>query len=78
MSGMDPETIEIRTESIQLDQFLKWAGVVTTGGEAKQRIARGEVKVDGQVETRRGRTLTPGPVVEVEGEGRFRVASVEG
>ena len=75
---MDVESIEIRTESIQLDQFLKWAGLVSTGGEAKQRIARGEVKVDGQVETRRGRTLKPGSIVEVEGEGAFKVTAGEG
>jgi ribosome-associated protein len=72
------ESIEIRTESIQLDQFLKWAGVVQTGGEAKLLITGGEVKVDGAVETRRGRTLHPGAVVEVEGHEALRVVSGEG
>jgi ribosome-associated protein len=65
-----PEPIEpvpIRTETIRLDQFLKWAGAVETGGEAKMLIQAGRVLVDGQVETRRGRTLQRGTLVEVEG-----------
>jgi ribosome-associated protein len=72
------EPIEIRTETIKLDQFLKWAGVVETGGEAKQLIVGGAVKVDGQIETRRGRMLAPGAVVEVEGREALRVVSGAG
>ena len=45
---------------MKLDQFLKWKGWVSTGGEAKQRIQMGEVEVNGSVETRRGRQLVPG------------------
>jgi ribosome-associated protein len=55
-------------ETIRLDQFLKLAQVVQTGGEAKQIIQAGEVLVNGQVETRRGRKLCPGDVVIVQGE----------
>ena len=55
-------------ETIKLDQFLKLAGVVATGGQAKALIQNGEVKVNGEVETRRGRKLREGDRVEVDGE----------
>ncbi|APD47369.1 RNA-binding S4 domain-containing protein [Synechococcus sp. CS-602] len=45
---------------MRLDQFLKWQGLVATGGEAKFRVQQGEVQVNGDVELRRGRQLTPG------------------
>ncbi|MEB3254382.1 MAG: RNA-binding S4 domain-containing protein [Synechococcus sp.] len=53
---------------MKLDQYLKWKGWVFTGGEAKQRIQLGEVQVNGEVETRRGRQLTPGDRVVLAGE----------
>ena len=59
---------------ITLGQALKAANVVGTGGEAKVLIQYGEVLVNGEVETRRGRKLEPGDVVEVGGE-RFEVGS---
>ena len=52
---------------IKLDQFLKWQGIVQTGGEAKLRIKDGEIVVNGEVETRRGRKLIEGDRVNVEG-----------
>ena len=45
---------------MRLDQFLKWQGWVATGGEAKMRIQAGEVTVNAEVETRRGRQLQVG------------------
>lgn len=54
--------------TIKLDQFLKLTGAVDTGGQAKAIVQGGEVRVNGEVETRRGRKLKPGDVVEVEGE----------
>ncbi|MCF2972121.1 RNA-binding S4 domain-containing protein [Synechococcus sp. Nb3U1] len=53
---------------IKLDQFLKLAGVVSTGGQAKQLILAGQVRVNGQVETRRGRKLRFGDEVVVLGQ----------
>ena len=50
---------------MKLDQFLKWEGVVSTGGEAKQLIATGQVSVNGEVELRRGRKLSPGDQVSL-------------
>lgn len=65
--GAEPETI-------RLDQFLKLAGAVGTGGQAKLLIQDGQVLVNGQVETRRRRQLRPGDVVEIDGE-QWGVAS---
>jgi ribosome-associated protein len=59
--------VRIHTESIALGALLKWAGVVGTGGEAKALIASRRVLVNGQVETRRGRRLTDGDLVAVQG-----------
>ncbi|MEB3307418.1 MAG: RNA-binding S4 domain-containing protein [Cyanobacteriota bacterium] len=52
---------------MKLDQYLKWHGLVATGGEAKQRIQRGDVRVNGVIETRRGRRLNPGDRVNLDG-----------
>jgi ribosome-associated protein len=52
---------------LRLDQFLKLKGITATGGQAKLRIQGGEVRVNGEVETRRGRGLRPGDRVEVDG-----------
>jgi ribosome-associated protein len=53
--------------TIQLAQFLKIQGLVGTGGEAKLLIQRGDVRVNGAIETRRGRQLVPGDQVELAG-----------
>ena len=50
-------------EHIKLDQFLKLASIVQTGGEAKHLILSGQVVVNGQIETRRGRKLYEGDIV---------------
>ena len=55
--------IEIYSEYIKLDAFLKFCGAVGTGGEAKLRIAAGEVKVNGEVCTQRGKKLRDGDSV---------------
>ena len=65
-------TIEISTEFIKLDAFLKFAGCVGTGGEAKLRIADGEVFVNGEVCTMRGRKLRDGDNVRL-GREEFTV-----
>ena len=55
-----------------LGQALKASDLVGSGGEAKVVIQAGEVRVNGEVETRRGRRLEEGDVVEV-GDGRLEV-----
>lgn len=71
---MSPPTrdVEIRDETIRLGQLLKLAGVAATGGEARELVQDGAVLVNGEVETRRGRRLHGGDVVEADGE-RLRV-----
>ncbi|MGL6105688.1 S4 domain-containing protein YaaA [Romboutsia sp.] len=60
--------ITIDSEYIKLDQFLKLADLASTGGHAKFLILEGLVKVNGELETRRGKKLRPQDVVEVEGK----------
>lgn len=62
--------------TIQLAQFLKMQGLVSTGGEAKLLIQRGDVRVNGAIETRRGRQLHSGDVVEL-GDGSRVVPQME-
>ncbi|MPM52567.1 hypothetical protein SDC9_99327 [bioreactor metagenome] len=61
-------TIEIKTEFIKLDSLLKLSGITLSGGEAKEAIQAGEVKVDKEVCTMRGRKIRPGMTVEAGGE----------
>jgi ribosome-associated protein len=60
---------------MKLDQYLKFKGVVSTGGQAKLLIQDGLVKVNGQIETRRGRKLEEGDRVVAMGE-KFTVEPV--
>ncbi|MFV8382445.1 RNA-binding S4 domain-containing protein [Corynebacterium hindlerae] len=55
--------VGIKDETIKLGQFIKLANLVETGGEAKEVIAAGNVTVNGEVDTRRGKTLRHGDVV---------------
>ena len=59
------EKVKISTEFIKLDQFLKWLAVVDSGSQAKQVILDGKVKVNDEVETRRGRKIYPEDKVEI-------------
>lgn len=59
------EKVKISTEFIKLDQFLKWLAIVDSGSDAKQVILDGKVKVNGEVEMRRGRKIYPEYKVEI-------------
>ena len=63
---MKKDSITITTEFIKLDSLLKFANAVATGGEAKQIVQDGLVKVNGEVCTMRGKKIRPGDVVEVD------------
>ena len=63
---MQKQIVKIQTEWIKLDAFLKFAGVTETGGEAKEAIQAGDVKVNGEICTMRGKKLRPGDIVELE------------
>jgi ribosome-associated protein len=65
--------VAIRDDTIRLGQFLKLAGAIESGGDTKERIAAGDVEVNGEVDTRRGRQLHRGDVITVDGED-IRVA----
>ena len=60
------EEIKIETEFIKLEQLLKYVNIVSSGGIAKEIIQDGEVYVNGEVETRRGKKLRPGDKVKYE------------
>ncbi len=64
---MREETVRITTEYIKLQDLLKFSGAVDTGGEAKELIQSGQVKVNGEVCTMRGRKLRPGDGAELDG-----------
>ena len=64
--------IKINTEFIKLDAFMKFSGMVYTGGDAKGFVQDGSVKVNGEVCTMRGKKLRPGDVVSFNGDD-FRV-----
>lgn len=63
----EPADVPIRDDAIRLGQFLKLADLVESGAEAKPLVQAGEVTVNGEVETRRGRRLVRGDVVAVGG-----------
>lgn len=60
--------VQITGEWIKLDALLKFANLAASGGEAKIRIAQGEVQVNGQVCTMRGKKLRPGDTVTLDGQ----------
>ncbi len=62
------EKIRITTEFIKLDALLKFAGLCETGGEAKELIQGGAVKVNGEVCTMRGKKCRAGDTVELDGQ----------
>ena len=64
----EPKDIAIRDEYIKLDSFLKYAGAVLSGGEAKELIQGGKVSVNGEVCTMRGKKMRPGDEAEIGGK----------
>ena len=71
------EMIGIETEYIRLDSFLKYAGLSMTGGEAKEWIQAGLVKVNGELCLQRGKKLRPGDEVILEIDGDRRELKVD-
>ena len=64
---MPGDDVTSKSRTLCLDQFLKLSSIAETGGHAKVMIQNGEVKVNGETETRRRRKLAPDDVVEVGG-----------
>jgi ribosome-associated protein len=74
MTTPEPRGVAIREETIRLGQLLKLAGIAESGAEARELVQECVVRVNGEVETRRGRQLRHGDVVEA-GKERVRVIS---
>lgn len=66
------EKIVLADDSIQLDQFLKLAGALPTGGAVKPLLAEGKVYQNGEKESARRRKLHPGDVIRIEGLGEWQ------
>ena len=67
------ELIRINTEFIKLDALLKFSGLCETGGEAKELVQGGAVRLNGEVYTQRGKKCRAGDVVELDG-GEVKIA----
>lgn len=67
------EIIEITTPVIQLDQLLKWAGIVETGGQVRLFIDDGLIKVNGINIHERRKKIHPGDIVEIQDIGIWKV-----
>jgi ribosome-associated protein len=63
-------------ETIKLDQYLKFVGLVGTGGQAKNLIQAGQVQVNGEIETRRGRQLRTGDKVQMLGDSEVHTVAL--
>ena len=68
--------IAIHTDTIQLDQFLKLAGAVSSGGEVKALLAEGMILRNDVPETARRRKLVPGDGITIDGNDTYRVVRV--
>ena len=64
---MEKREVKTHTEFIKLEALLKFEGLTGTGGEAKERIQAGQVTVNGEVCTQRGRKLRPGDTAALDG-----------
>ena len=71
------EKIAIHTESIQLDQLLKWAGIIESGGQGRPMLEEKLFLVNGNIETAKRRRLFPGDTVEILEMGCWQVAREE-
>ena len=71
---MNATPFALRGDHITLDALLKATGLAHSGGAAKVLIGEGQVQVNGEAETRRGRKLRPGDVVQL-GDQRLRITA---
>ncbi|WP_110954557.1 RNA-binding S4 domain-containing protein [Anaerosinus massiliensis] len=72
------ETIEINSEVIQLDQLLKWAGIVDSGGQVKGMIEEKIIKLNGVFVTERRKKIYPGDTIEILESGIWQVIKSQG
>lgn len=67
------KNIEISTEYIKLDQFLKWAGIADSGSYAKMMIQNADISVNGLVVKERGKKLHRGDIISIADVGEFKI-----
>lgn len=67
------EEISINTETINLDQLLKWAGIIDTGGQVKILIDEGLIFLNSMPVTERRKKIRDGDVIEIKGSGMWKV-----
>lgn len=70
---VDVKQILIETEYIKLDQFLKLAGIVQTGGQAKMLISEGSIIVNNEVVLQRGKKIRKDDIIEIKDYDSFVV-----
>lgn len=71
------EKIEIHTEYIQLDQLLKWAGLISTGGQIKGLLEDKQIYLNGVLCTEKRKKIRPGDVIDVKNQGSWTVVKKE-
>lgn len=67
------EQISINTPTINLDQFLKWAGILQTGGQIRPMLDDGMIAVNGIIVRERRKKLFPGDIIKIKGLGQWTV-----
>lgn len=67
------ESIKIHTEEIQLDQLLKWAGIVESGGQVRPMLDEQLILLNGQIETAKRRRIHAGDIIEIKNLGCWQV-----
>lgn len=72
------EKIEIHSDVIQLDQLLKWEGIVESGGQVKPMLEEKLIKLNGVLVTERRKKVFPGDVVEIAEIGSWEVVKIQG
>jgi len=70
------ELIEINTESIKLDQFLKWAGIVETGGQVREFIDEKMIELNGKIITEKRKQLKNKDIITIKDIGTYQVIVV--
>ena len=72
------ENIEIKTDVIQMDQLLKWAGIIESGGQMKFLIEDQVIKLNQVLVTEKRKKVFPGDILEINGVGIWKVVKVQG
>lgn len=67
------EIIEIKTDVIQMDQLLKWASILDSGGQIKFLLEDKALKLNGNIVTEKRKKVYPGDIVEIVGQGSWQV-----